>query len=110
MKGTSPAVGSLLLGLIAMPALADYANDRAEIENLSARYMLAVDAGDIDTVMATWTDDGVLEWGNGVEKGAAAIRKAMSNFGGESRWTNELHYRHFDGAALFAGCAPGPDT
>lgn len=30
-------------------AAADYANDRAEIENLSARYMIAVDAGDIET-------------------------------------------------------------
>ncbi len=63
-------------------ALAGYADDRAEIENLSNRYMVAVDAGDIDTVMATWADDGVLEWAGGVERGKAAIRKAMSNFGG----------------------------
>lgn len=63
-------------------AAADYANDRAEIENLSARYMIAVDAGDIETVMAAWADDGVLEWVRGVEHGKEAIRKAMSNFGG----------------------------
>ncbi len=63
-------------------ARADYANDRAEIENLSNRYMIAVDAGDIETVMAAWTEDGVLEWVRGVEVGAAAIRKAMSGFGG----------------------------
>jgi ketosteroid isomerase-like protein len=63
-------------------ASASYADDRAEIENLSARYMVAVDAGDIETVMATWADDGVLEWVNGVEHGKAAIRKAMSGFGG----------------------------
>jgi len=63
-------------------AQAGYADDRAEIENLSNRYMVAVDAGDIDTVMSTWADDGVLEWVNGVEHGKAAIRKAMSNFGG----------------------------
>jgi hypothetical protein len=63
-------------------ALAGYADDRAEIENLSNRYMVAVDAGDIETVMSTWADDGVLEWINGVERGKAAIRKAMSNFGG----------------------------
>src|SRR5207247_2080337 len=44
--------------------------------------MVAVDAGDIETVMSTWADDGVLEWVLGVEKGKAAIRKAMSNFGG----------------------------
>jgi hypothetical protein len=67
-------------------ARADYANDRALIENLSNRYMVAVDAGDIDTVMSTWADDGVLEWVYGVEHGKAAIRKAMSGFvGGASR-------------------------
>jgi len=63
-------------------ALAGYADDRAEIQNLSNRYMVAVDAGDIETVMSTWAEDGVLEWVNGVEHGKAAIRKAMSNFGG----------------------------
>lgn len=63
-------------------AFAGYADDRAEIENLSNKYMVAVDAGDIETVMSTWADDGVLEWVGGVENGKAAIRKAMSNFGG----------------------------
>ncbi|HUN25036.1 MAG TPA: nuclear transport factor 2 family protein [Steroidobacteraceae bacterium] len=63
-------------------ASAGYADDRAEIENLSNRYMVAVDAGDIETVMATWADDGVLVWAGGIERGKAAIRKAMSNFGG----------------------------
>jgi hypothetical protein len=82
MKIASTAPGALLLGLLSVPAFADYASDRAEIENLAARYMLAVDAGDIDTVMSAWTDDGVLHWGNGTERGAAAIRAAMSNFGG----------------------------
>ena len=32
--------------------------------------------------MGTWADDGVLEWVGGIEHGKAAIRKAMSNFGG----------------------------
>ena len=63
-------------------AWAGYADDRAEIENVSNRYMVAVDAGDIETVMSTWADDGVLEWVFGVERGKAAIRKAMSGFGG----------------------------
>lgn len=69
----SPA-GAVLAG--------DYADDRAEIVNLSNRYMVAVDAGDIETVMSTWAEDGVLEWIGGVERGAAEIREAMSNFGG----------------------------
>jgi ketosteroid isomerase-like protein len=71
-----------LSAAISGTAQAGYADDRAEIENLSNRYMVAVDAGDIETVMSTWAEDGVLEWVNGVERGKAAIRKAMSNFGG----------------------------
>jgi ketosteroid isomerase-like protein len=82
MNRPARAFAALLLCLITAPAFADYANDRAEIENLSNKYMVAVDAGDIDTVMATWAEDGVLDWVRGVEHGAAAIRKAMSNFGG----------------------------
>jgi len=68
------------LACLPVGARAGYADDHAEIENLSNRYMVAVDAGDIDTVMATWADDGVLEWVGGVERGKAAIRKAMSGF------------------------------
>jgi hypothetical protein len=82
MKRIAWGIGPLLLCLLAAPAFADYANDRAEIENLSNRYMVAVDAGDIETVMSAWAEDGVLDWVRGVEHGAAAIRKAMSGFGG----------------------------
>jgi ketosteroid isomerase-like protein len=67
---------------VSAAAWAGYADDRAEIENISNKYMVAVDAGDIETVMSTWADDGVLEWVFGVERGKAAIRKAMSGFGG----------------------------
>jgi ketosteroid isomerase-like protein len=70
------------LALAGGSAWAGYADDRAEIENLSNKYMVAVDAGDIETVMSTWAEDGVLEWVNGIERGKAAIRKAMSGFGG----------------------------
>jgi uncharacterized protein (TIGR02246 family) len=82
-------------------AAASYADDRAEIENLSNRYMIAVDAGDMDAVMATWADDGVLIWANGVEKGKAAIRKAMSGFAaarvasipqGATEWPRSRHF------------------
>jgi ketosteroid isomerase-like protein len=59
-----------------------YADDRAQIVNLSNHYMVAVDAGDIDTVMETWAEDGVLVWVGGVENGKAEIEEAMSNFGG----------------------------
>ncbi len=82
MKNLVLGMGAALLCALSVSALAGYADDRAEIENLSNRYMVAVDAGDIETVMSTWADDGVLEWVGGVEDGKVAIRKAMSNFGG----------------------------
>ena len=82
MKKLIAAIGAAVLSCLSGTALASYADDRAEIENLSNRYMIAVDSGDIETVMATWADDGVLEWAGGIERGKAAIRKAMSNFGG----------------------------
>jgi hypothetical protein len=81
----SAVVAGLGAMLAATLAWAGYADDRAEIENLSNRYMVAVDAGDIETVMSTWAEDGVLEWIYGVERGKAAIRKAMSGFGGARR-------------------------
>jgi len=85
MKRIMMGLAALALGVVSSAALAGYADDRAEIENLSVRYMVAVDAGDIETVMATWADDGVLDWVGGVERGKEAIRKAMSNFGGSRR-------------------------
>jgi len=82
MKKAILAASAAFLFCISGAALAGYADDRAEIQNLSNRYMIAVDAGDIETVMSTWAEDGVLDWVGGVENGKAAIRKAMSNFGG----------------------------
>lgn len=75
-------ITALLFTALSPFASADYADDRAEIENLSNKYMVAVDAGDIETVMSTWHPDGELVWVGGVEKGEAEIRAAMSNFGG----------------------------
>src|SRR5690606_18710103 len=75
-------MASAALAALSGTALAGYADDRAEIENISNKYMVAVDAGDIETVMSTWAEDGVLEWVNGIERGKEAIRKAMSGFGG----------------------------
>lgn len=81
-------IGALVLCLVSAAASADYANDRAEIENLSNRYMIAVDSGDLETVMASWAEGGVLEWVRGVEVGKAAIRKAMAGFGGAAASRN----------------------
>jgi len=82
MKKLFAAAVAALLVCFPMIGLASYADDRAEIENLSNRYMVAVDAGDIETVMSTWAEDAVLESIFGVQRGKAEIRKAMSGFGG----------------------------
>ncbi|MGH8260283.1 MAG: nuclear transport factor 2 family protein [Steroidobacteraceae bacterium] len=82
MKHAILALGATLLCSMPLIATAGYGDDRAEIENLSNRYMVAIDAGDIDTAMQAWADDGVLEWVGGVEHGKDAIRKAMSRFSG----------------------------
>jgi len=87
MKFRHALIGAAALACASMPFPAaaeqhSYAEDRALIENLSNRYMVAVDAGDIETVMDTWADDGVLNWVFGIEHGKDEIREAMSRFGG----------------------------
>jgi len=53
---------------------AQYARDRAEIEDLQARYLFALDWQDADAYAATFTPDGVLDWTGGVIRGRDAIR------------------------------------
>ena len=55
-----------------------YAEDRALIEDLQARYMFALDFKDVDKYLATFTEDGVLDIGTGEIKGHEAIRKIIS--------------------------------
>jgi ketosteroid isomerase-like protein len=69
-----------------------YADDRAEIEDLMARYLFALDFFDADAYAATFTEDGVLDWAMGEVAGREAIRAeaagmkaAMAKvFGGET--------------------------
>ena len=80
-------IGAIALAAALVPGTVwaqqnSYAEDRALIENLSNHYMAAVDAGDMETVMDTWAEDGVLEWVFGVENGKEEIREALSSFGG----------------------------
>jgi hypothetical protein len=79
---TIPRIITLVLALLPTTLFAGYADDRAEIQNISNKYMVAVDAGDIATVMETWAQDGRLEWIGGIEEGKDEIFAAMSNFGG----------------------------
>ncbi|MEO5597256.1 MAG: nuclear transport factor 2 family protein [Novosphingobium sp.] len=45
-----------------------YADDRAEIEDLMARYLFALDFFDADTYADTFTQDGVLDWAMGIRR------------------------------------------
>ena len=54
-----------------------YAADRAEIENLQARYLFALDWQDPDAYASTFAPEGVLDWAGGVVNGREAIRKEV---------------------------------
>jgi len=88
------ATGILLSGIAVVSAIlfvasavssrstqtSSYAEDRAEIEDLQARYMFALDFKDADTYASTFTEDGVLDYGPQV-KGRDAIRKMIADMG-----------------------------
>lgn len=72
--------------LVPSPAFAQvhysprYGEDRAEIEDLTARYLFAIDYADWDAYVATFADDGELTFASGTSKGHDAIRKAVTDF------------------------------
>ncbi|MFC3100125.1 nuclear transport factor 2 family protein [Altererythrobacter lauratis] len=57
-----------------------YAQDRAEIEDLMARYLFAIDYFDWDAYMATFAPDAELEFASGTYRGQAQIREAVTRF------------------------------
>lgn len=57
-----------------------YAQDRAEIEDLMARYLFAIDYNDWDSYVETFAPDGVLEFASGASKGRAQIRDTVTKF------------------------------
>jgi len=59
---------------------ASYAEDRAEIEDLMARYLFAIDYFDWDSYVETFAPDGELEFASGTSKGRDAIRAAVESF------------------------------
>jgi hypothetical protein len=74
---------ALAAALLAVPALANpvydanYARDRAETEDLQARYMFALDWFDAEAYAATFTEDGTLNWARGTVTGRDAIREEV---------------------------------
>ena len=61
----------------ARPA-SSYAEDRAAIEDLQARYLFALDFHDPDLYVSTFTEDGVLDYGSGTVKGRQAIKDVIA--------------------------------
>src|SRR4026207_1629739 len=55
-----------------------YAEDRAAIEDLQARYLFAMDFGDPDLYVTLFTEDGILDVGSGEIKGRKAIRDVIA--------------------------------
>jgi ketosteroid isomerase-like protein len=54
-----------------------YAQDRAEIEDLMSRYLYAFDWQDAEAYAATFTEDGVLEFAGGTERGHEELKTVM---------------------------------
>lgn len=79
-------MASLVSGLPFASAQSDraatYAEERALIENLQARYLFALDFKDHDLYVTTFTPDGVLDVGNGPIVGREAIKAAVANMPG----------------------------
>jgi ketosteroid isomerase-like protein len=74
------AVLSLLAAVSCTPAersASRYAEDRAQIEDLQARYMFALDFGDLDTYVSTFTEEGVLDIIGWQAKGREEIRERL---------------------------------
>ena len=82
------AIAAALLLASAAPSVAQaeveygptYAQDRAEIEDLMARYLFAIDYADWDAYVATFAPDGELTFASGTSKGREAIRTAVTRF------------------------------
>ena len=65
-----------------------YAQDRAEIDDLLARYLFALDWQDPETYGETFAENGVLVWAGGTVNGRAAIVQEMRNARAADERTN----------------------
>lgn len=74
---TSITVFCMTLAAACASAEGSYAEDRAMIEDLQARYLFALDFRDPDAYAATFAEDGVLDYGMGKITGRDAIREMV---------------------------------
>lgn len=74
-----------------------YAEDRAAIEDLQARYLFALDWFDADGYAECFTEDGVLDWAFGTTVGREAIREEARTMKGKMAqvFGEGIKLRHF---------------
>ena len=90
MKLKTALAGAAVLLLLAGPVTsamakqpkysATYAQDRAQIEDLMARYLFAIDYADWDSYVETFATDGTIEFASGKATGRPAIRDLVVKF------------------------------
>ena len=79
-----PAAAAAVLLTLAVTSMTSkaagtsYAEDRAAIEDLQARYLFAMDFGDPDLYVTLFTEDGILDVGSGEIKGRKSIRDVIA--------------------------------
>ena len=92
---TSAAIAlATTAALSAIPAAAqgeptyssNYGNDRAEIEDLMARYLFAIDYFDWDAYVSVFAEDAELEYATGITRGREAIRIEGDRAWGRTLW------------------------
>ena len=91
------ALLSLILTVSCAPAETDttsYGEDRAQIEDLQARYLFALDFFDMDTYVSTFTEDGILDIVEYQVQGREEIREALE----ESRGVFDPASENADGS------------
>ena len=80
--GTAGLIVGLLISNTLSAAGTSYGEDRAQIEDLQARYLFALDFHDPNLYASTFTPDGILDYGEGDVKGREAIIKVIAGMPG----------------------------
>ena len=76
---TIPALLLTAVCAHAQPKPEGYADDRAAIVDLQARYVYAMDYFDAEGYAAVFAEDGVLDWAGGIVEGRDAIHEFMAS-------------------------------
>jgi hypothetical protein len=79
------------------------AADRLGVMDLIVSYSHAIDSGDLDTYVGSFTPDGVLDGIGGLAVGHAEIRKRGELLTENRRVADTARLRHFVGLPLIAG-------